>query len=124
MVCLCCCIKWDLGSQCWSDSSVLTCVNRSLSKIQKMVIALCSSKVFQNAPIEHSAILLTFINLQFIIKNFLLSIFEWPFYTGYTVPCEYEQRRFWWQGDKYQNSQSHVSIQYILTGKRNVTVNY
>ena len=34
---------------------------------------------------EHSAILLTFINLPFVIKIFVLSIFEWPFYTGFTV---------------------------------------
>ena len=31
---------------------------------------------------EHSAILLTFIKLLFVIKIFVLSIFEWPFYTG------------------------------------------
>ena len=34
---------------------------------------------------EHSAILLTCIELPFVIKNFVLSIFEWPFYTGFTV---------------------------------------
>ena len=34
---------------------------------------------------EHSAILLTFIKLPFLIKIFVLSIFEWPFYTGFTV---------------------------------------
>ena len=34
---------------------------------------------------EHSAILLTFIKLPFAIKIFVLSIFEWPFYTGFTV---------------------------------------
>ena len=32
-----------------------------------------------------SAILSTFIKLPFIIKIFDLSIFEWPFYTGFTV---------------------------------------
>ena len=35
---------------------------------------------------EHSAILLTFIKLPFVIKIFVLSIFEWPLYTGFTVP--------------------------------------
>ena len=30
----------------------------------------------------HSAILWTFIKLPFGIKIFVLSIFEWPFYTG------------------------------------------
>ena len=34
---------------------------------------------------EHSAILLTFIKLPFVIKIFVLPIFEWPFYTGFTV---------------------------------------
>ena len=34
---------------------------------------------------EHSAILLTFIKLPFFIKIFVLSIFEWPLNTGFTV---------------------------------------
>ena len=34
---------------------------------------------------EHSAILLTFIKLLVVIKISVLSIFEWPFYTGFTV---------------------------------------
>ena len=34
---------------------------------------------------EHSAILSTFIKLPFVIKIFVFSIFEWPFYTGFTV---------------------------------------
>ena len=34
---------------------------------------------------EHSAILLTFIEIAFVIKIFILSIFELPFYTGLTV---------------------------------------
>ena len=33
----------------------------------------------------HSATLSTFIKLPFVIKTFVLSIFEWPFYTGFTV---------------------------------------
>ena len=36
-------------------------------------------------PLEHSAILSTFIKLPFFIKIFVLSIFERPFYTGFTV---------------------------------------
>ena len=36
---------------------------------------------------EHSAILLTFINLPFVIKTFGLSIFEWLLKTGFTVYC-------------------------------------
>ena len=35
---------------------------------------------------EHSAILSTFIyKLPFVIKIFVLSIFEWPFYTDFNV---------------------------------------
>ena len=34
---------------------------------------------------EHSAILLTFIKLPFVIKICVLSIFEWPLKTGFTV---------------------------------------
>ena len=34
---------------------------------------------------EHSAILSTFIKLPFVIKIFVLFIFEWLFYTGFTV---------------------------------------
>ena len=38
---------------------------------------------------EHSAILSTFIKLSFVIKIFVLYIFEWLFYTGFNVhaPC-------------------------------------
>ena len=41
----------------------------------------------QNAPLqgEHSAFLLTSIKLPFVIKIFVLSVFEWPFYSGFTV---------------------------------------
>ena len=34
---------------------------------------------------EHSAIILTFIKLLFVIKIIVLPISEWPFYTGFTV---------------------------------------
>ena len=34
---------------------------------------------------EHSAILSTFIKLPFVIKTFVLSIFEWPLQTGFMV---------------------------------------
>ena len=42
-------------------------------------------KVLQNAPREHSAILLTFIKLPFVFKTFVLSIFEWPLKADFTV---------------------------------------
>ena len=34
---------------------------------------------------QHSAILLTSIKLPFVIKIFVLSNFEWPLKTGFTV---------------------------------------
>ena len=34
---------------------------------------------------EHSVILSTFIKLPIVIKIFVLSIFEWPFYTGFAA---------------------------------------
>ena len=70
-----------------------SCVKRPLLKrpkigsktyyrlVQVKSIAECSKG-------EHSAILLTFIDLKklpFVIKIFALSIFEWPFCTGFTV---------------------------------------
>ena len=39
----------------------------------------------QNVPREHSAILLTFIKLLFVLKTFVLSFFERPLRTGFSV---------------------------------------
>ena len=41
----------------------------------------------------HSAIFSTFIKLPFVIKIFGLSIFEWPFYPGFTVSSIEKQCR-------------------------------
>ena len=49
------------------------------------IITECRSEVLQNATRERSAMLSTCIKLPFVIKIFVLSIFEWPFYTGFTV---------------------------------------
>ena len=49
----------------------------------RLIIAKCRSKVLQNE--EHSAILPTFIKLPFVMDSYVLSIFEWPFYAGFTV---------------------------------------
>ena len=45
----------------------------------------CRSKVLQNAQWEHSSIISTFIKLPVVIKIFVLSFFEWLFYTGFTA---------------------------------------
>ena len=39
--------------------------------------------------LEHSAILLTFIKLPCVFKTFVLSNFEWPLKTGFTVKHTY-----------------------------------
>ena len=75
-----------------------TCVKRPLSKRPKIVfktnyrlMQIKSIAMFQG---EHSAILSTFIKLLFVIKISVMSIFERPFRTGFTVyikVSEYEQ---------------------------------
>ena len=40
------------------------------------IIAYFRSKIFQNVFLEHSAILMTFIKLQFVFKTLVLSIFS------------------------------------------------
>ena len=74
-----------------------TCVKRPLSKRAKIGFqdqlllnaGQKRSKVLQNycriLPSEHSALLLTFMKLPLVMKIFVLSIFEWLFYTGFTV---------------------------------------
>ena len=67
-----------------------TCEKRSLSKRPKTVfqdqLSLnAGQKYCRMLQWEHSAILSAFIKLPFVIKIFVLSLFEWPFYTGLTV---------------------------------------
>ena len=69
-----------------------TCVKQPLSKIMKIgfqdqLWLNAGQKYCRMLQGEHSAIVLTFIKLPFVIKIFVLSIFEWPFYTGFTVHC-------------------------------------
>ena len=56
------------------------------------------SKVLQNAFWRmHSAILSTFIKLPIVIKTIVLSIFEWPYYTSFSVPSNFipTPKHFW-----------------------------
>ena len=67
-----------------------TCVKRPLSKrpkigFQNQLSLNAGGKYCRVLPGEHSAILATFIKLPFVIKIFVLSIFEWPFYTCFIV---------------------------------------
>ena len=66
-----------------------TCVKQPLSKRLKLVFKTHYRLMRVNSIAEyskgHSAILSTFIKLPYVIKIFVLSISEWPFYTGFTV---------------------------------------
>ena len=67
-----------------------TCLKRPLSKRQKIsfqdqILPNAGQKYCRMLQGEHSAILLTFIKLPFVIKIFVSSSFEWPLKTGYTV---------------------------------------
>ena len=59
-----------------------TCVKRPLLKRQNIGF---QDQLSLNAGQEYCRILLTFIKLPVVIKTIILSIFEWPFYTGFTV---------------------------------------
>ena len=68
----------------------ITCVNRPLSErpqisFQDQLSLNAGQKYCRKLQGEHSAILSTFIKLPFGIKIFVLSIFEWPLYTGFTI---------------------------------------
>ena len=66
-----------------------TCVKRPLSKSPKFGGCKTNYHLMQVKSItegKHSAILSTFIKLPFVIKTFVLSIFEWPLYKGFTAP--------------------------------------
>ena len=72
----------------WINSK--TCVKRPLSKWLKIVfpdqsLLNAGQKYCRILQGEHSAILSTFIILPFVITIFVLSIFEWPYYTDFTV---------------------------------------
>ena len=49
------------------------------------MVAQCRSEVLQNAPLEHSAILLTCIQQSSVLKTNLRSTFEWPLKIGFNV---------------------------------------
>ena len=54
----------------------------------------CSASNEARTQGEHSAILSTFIKLPFVIKIFVLSIFERPFYTDFTAFVKDQQTHF------------------------------
>ena len=66
-----------------------TCLKRQLKKKTKIGfqdrLSLNASQKYCRKG--HYAILLTFIKLPVVINIFVLSIFEWPLRTGFTVSC-------------------------------------
>ena len=67
-----------------------TCLNRTLKRrpkigFQDRLSINAGQKYCRMLPSEHSATLSTFIKLPFVIRIFVLSIFEWPLKTGFTV---------------------------------------
>ena len=71
--------------------SYYTCLKPPLSKrpkngFQDQLLLNAGQKYCRMLQREHSAILSTIIKLPFVIKTFVLSIFQWPLKTGFTVP--------------------------------------
>ena len=83
-------LVYDLFLEYRSKTYSNTCVKRPSQKDRKLVFK-SNYRLMQVKSIaecyngEHSAILSTFIKLPFVIKTFVLSIFERQFYTGITV---------------------------------------
>ena len=74
-----------------------TCLKQPLKKKTKNVFKtdyrlMAVQKYCRMLQGEHSAILLTFIKLPFVIKIFVLSIFEWPLKTGFVVIINMKSR--------------------------------
>ena len=66
-------------------------------------------KYYRMLQEEHSEILSTCIKLPFVIKMFVLSIFEWPLKTGFTV--------LHWYGYMTQSTNfGHVSVSLLVAG--------
>ena len=75
---------------CFSCLSYETFVKWPLSKrpkivFQDLLILNAGQKYCRMLQREHLAILSTFIKLPLVIKTFVMYIFEWLFYTGFTV---------------------------------------
>ena len=84
-------LQYQDRTRCFQEATYSkTCVKRPLSKrpkigFQDLLFLIADQKYCRMLQGEHSAILLTFIKLPFVIKIFVLSFFEWSFYTGFTV---------------------------------------
>ena len=96
-----------------------TCVNRLLSKrpqigLHDQLSFNAGQKYCRMLQGEYSAILSTFIKLPFVIKIVVLSIFGWPFYTGFSV----YHMRVAYALPKLSGSLEHLLFAYIKNGRR------
>ena len=79
------CLKWPFKMKTknlFQDRLSLHEGRRYCRMLHGSILQYFGSSLLQNAP---SAILSIFIKLPFVIKIFVLSIFEWPFKTGFTA---------------------------------------
>ena len=58
---------------------------------------------------EHSAVLFTFIKTPHCFQTFVLSIFEWPLKTGYTVPT------YLLSCCLFQQQYAYLAVQALMT---------
>ena len=102
-----------------------TCVKRPLSKRPKIgfqdQLSLNAGQKYCTM-LQHSAILSTFIKLPFVIKIFVLSIFEWSYYTVFTV-CfkslfEHDSIYLVGYGTRFQSGPPYTSILYVCEERR------
>ena len=111
-------------------SSIHPVSKRSKIGFQDQLPLNASQKFCRMLQGEHSAILLTFIKLHvpFVIKIFVLSIFEWPFYTCFTVfhiekgpdlyPYKFCDRCF---DQFYEDWSKTISVSVVLEGIEGLT---
>ena len=85
------CVEITIHPQILAHYSTVKPVLSSHSKrrpkigFQDRLLLNAGQKYCRMLPLEHSAILSTFIKLPFVFKTSVLSIFEWPLKTGFTV---------------------------------------
>ena len=76
-------IQWQRYSKtCLCKTATL---KKTKNGFQDQLLLYAGEKYCRMLQGEHSAILSTFIKLPFVIQIIVLAIFEWQFYTGFTV---------------------------------------
>ena len=88
------CLETYIFSQFFKYQYSKTCLKWPFSKrpkigFQDQLPLNAGQKYCRLLQEEHSSIFSTLIKLPFVIKIFVLSVFEWPLKTGLTVPAEF-----------------------------------